>query len=127
MIKREHLFRILAFCIVSVFIFFGISSADTVMLKNGGKISGTVVKDNGSTVIIDIGAGTVVQNKKDIARVEQAEAAKGAVSERVNYTKKTPPAARVKAPPAKARVSEVFDMLTEGVKSILRFDFLKKK
>jgi len=40
MIKRDYL-RILAFCIVSAFIFFGLSSAETIILK-----SGTTVKAN---------------------------------------------------------------------------------
>lgn len=99
--------------------------ADTIYLKNGGKIKGKVIKDNGSTLTIDVGGGTVVQNKADVVRIKaevlqlkEPEAPKAAREESATPmfdTKKT-----------KRGVLGTIEGVIDTAFSILKFDFLKK-
>lgn len=107
---NKAIFIIAAFMAMSSMLYCAVSMADTIHLKNGGKIDGTVIKDDGAAVTIDIGCGTVVQNKKDITRVDEDKS----------------PRRIIRAPQPKKRIAEVFDFLAEGAKSVLRLDFLKK-
>lgn len=119
MANRGH---IASAALAAVFaIFCSAAAADVIHLKNGGKIKGVVVKDRGAGVIIDIGCGTVVQNKKDIARIDREDPVW-----RTAYPKKET-AAQVRAPRPRAKLIEVFDFLMEGVRSVMRLDFLKRR
>lgn len=104
------------------------ASADTIYLKNGGKISGSVIRDNGQTVTVDIGGGTVVQNKSDIVRIKteaeflqpkEAAALKAAEEESATPmldTKKT-----------KKGLFGIVGGVVDTAFSIIKFDFLKKE
>jgi hypothetical protein len=104
------------------------ASADTIYLNNGGKISGKVVKENDTTVTIDIGGGTVVQNKSDIVRIKtedqnltpkESDAFKAAEEESATPmldTKK-----------GKKGVFGMIEGMVDTAFSILKFDFLKKE
>jgi len=117
----------LASFLLSLIFIAGVVSADTIYLKNGGKISGKVIKDNGQTVTIDIGGGTAVQNKSDIVRIKteeetlqpkEAEALKAAEEESATPmldTKKT-----------KKGIFGIAEGVVDTAFSILKFDFLKK-
>ena len=127
--------RIVIGIFLFVFILNSIATADIVHLKNGGVIKGTVVKDDETAVSIDIGGGTVVHNKKDVTqivkeKVEPAPVASEAVPSRlmVNYVKRARAVEEkhIEAPKPKARLIEISDYVTNGIKSILRFDFLKR-
>lgn len=48
------------------------AAADTFYMKSGSEIKGTVVSENASLVVVDIGYGTVDLKKADIAKVRRA-------------------------------------------------------
>ena len=118
--------RLFVIFILSV-MFSSAARADTIYLKNGAKINGRVVTENAGTVTIDIGGGTVVQNKADIVRIKteaevlqpkESEALKAAEDKSATpslYTKKT-----------KKGVFGMFEGVFDTAFSILKFDFLKK-
>jgi len=101
--------------------------ADTVYLNNGGRITGKVIKDNGPTVTIDLGSGTVVLNKSDIARIK--------IDEEVlqpKETQATETAEEESATPmldtkkTKKGIVGMVEGVVDTAFSILKFDFLKK-
>jgi len=71
-----------AFLLATVFIMMASAGvqADIIYLKNGGKITGIVTKDDGTLVYIDIGSGTVVHNKADIVRIKKEALPKASVT-----------------------------------------------
>lgn len=109
--------------------------ADTIYLKNGGKIKGRVVKDNAETVTINVDGGTVVQNKADIVRVKKDEGAilpKEPESGRLNEPETLNAAEEESATPMldtnkkdKGPFGTV-GRVVDTAFSIAKFDFLKK-
>lgn len=85
------------------------SLADTVYLKSGGKINGVVVDENRSSVVIDIGNGTVTHGRNEIDRIE-----------------KNARRPRIYAPAPKEKLAGVFEELTGGINSVLTLEFLKR-
>ena len=65
--------------------------ADTVWLKNGGRITGIIVKETNDTVVLDIGGGTVSHNKKTISRIEMAQGMIKALETEYSLLKKDGP------------------------------------
>lgn len=103
--------------------------ADVVYLKNGGKITGKIVKYGPDTVTVDIGGGTVVQNKADIVRIKSdAEMLEPKVAEK-DALKTAEDESATPMLDTKKNKKGLFGMV-EGVVdtafSILKFDFLKK-
>ena len=45
--------------------------ADTVKMKNGGSITGTIVSEDNNGVVVDMGGGQVTVNKADIKNIEK--------------------------------------------------------
>ena len=104
-----------------------ISGADMIYLKNGGKLTGKVVKDNGSVVIIDIGGGTVVQNKADIVRIKtDANALKPKEPEALEDASEEPTTPMLDTKKTKKGLFGVVGGVVDTAFSILKFDFLKK-
>ncbi len=103
------------------------AGADTVYLKNGGKIKGKVIKDNGQVVTIDIGGGTVVQNKADIVRIrveaEVLQPKEPEVSKTAEEVSATP---MIDTKKTKKGVFGMVEGVVDTAFSILKFDFLKK-
>lgn len=110
-----------------VFIFAQAVSADTIYLKNGGKIKGTVVDESRVSMTIDIGGGTVVQNKKDVVKIEKGNR-EDAWSPKTsyNYGIKNADRKHVEAPPAKSKFSEIVEGIGNFIGSLVRLDFLKR-
>jgi hypothetical protein len=103
------------------------SNADTIYLKNGGKISGKVIKDNGSTVTIDIGGGTVVQNKNDIVRIKtESETLRSKESEALEAAEQESATPMLDTKKGKKGVFGIVSGVVDTAFSILKFDFLKK-
>lgn len=122
-LKRSMLVFITVFAVL----FAGMAGADTIYLKNGGKISGKVIKDNGKTVTINIGGGTVVQNKADIVRIKteaaelqpkESEALEGAEEESATPMLDTRKSGK--------GLFGILGGVVDTAFSILKFDFLKK-
>jgi hypothetical protein len=61
-------------------------SADEVVLKGGGRISGEIVERTGTTVTVDIGAGTMTVSLASVARIEDAPSALGEYRKRAAAT-----------------------------------------
>lgn len=101
--------------------------ADTIFLKNGGKISGKVIKDSGKTVTIDIGGGTVVQNKADIVRIKTEEGSlqpkESAAFKAAEEESATP---MLDTKKARKGPFGFIGGIVDTAFSILKFDFLKK-
>ena len=101
--------------------------ADTVYLKNGGKIKGKVVKDDGQTVTMDIGAGTVVQNKSDIVRIRmEKEALQLKETEALKVAEEESATPMLDTKKTKKGVFGIVEGVVDTAFSILKFDFLKK-
>ena len=47
-----------------------VASADEIKLTNGRKITGKVVKQDGGKVVVEVGAGTIVLDAKDVSAVD---------------------------------------------------------
>lgn len=118
--------RILVILILSA-IFTSAASADVIYLKTGGKISGKVVKESVDTVTIDIGGGTVVQNKSDIVRIKTEEEAlqpkEMALPEVLEEESATP---MLDTSKNKKGPFGIVAGVVDTAFSILKFDFLKK-
>ena len=101
--------------------------ADTVYLKNGGRVKGMVVREDKSAVVIDIGGGTVVQNRVDVLRIER-ESAQDTWSPNAgtNYGIKSAEHKHVTSPQPKSTLSEVAEDAGNMIGSILRLDLFKK-
>jgi len=101
--------------------------ADTVYLKNGGKINGKVIKDDGRVVTIDVGAGTVVQNKSDIVRVRvEAEILKPKEQEALKTVEEDSATPMMDTRKTKKGILGMAEGVVDTAFSILKFDFLKK-
>ena len=101
--------------------------ADTVYLKNGGKINGKVIKDDGRVVTIDVGAGTVVQNKTDIVRVRvEAEILKPKEQEVLKTVEEDSATPMIDTRKTKKGILGMAEGVVDTAFSILKFDFLKK-
>ena len=117
---------ILVIFILSV-AFSALAFADTIYLKNGGKITGKVVKDTGVTVTIDIGGGTVVQNKTDIVRIKtEAEVLKPKESEALEAAEEESATPMLDTKKTKKGIFGMVEGVVDTAFSILKFDFLKK-
>ena len=119
--------NVLIVSLLSIVLVAAIASADTFYLKNGGKIKGKVVKDDGRLVTIDIGGGTVVQNKADIVRVrmetEALQLKEPEVSKTVEEESATP---MIDTKKTKKGLFGMVEGVVDTAFSILKFDFLKK-
>jgi hypothetical protein len=104
------------------------SYADTVYLNNGGKISGKIVKDDGSTVTVDIGGGTVVQNKSDIARIKKEEEVLLPIkeSEAIKQAEQESATPMLDTKKDRKGIAGMVGGIVDTAFSILKFDFLKK-
>ncbi|MBU0709468.1 MAG: hypothetical protein KJ793_02020, partial [Candidatus Omnitrophica bacterium] len=49
-----------------------VAKADTLYLKNGRKIEGLIKSDNGQSVELDIGEGTIILHKGEIADIQRS-------------------------------------------------------
>jgi len=104
------------------------AQADIIYLKNGGKITGIVTKDDGTLVSIDIGSGTVVHNKKDIARIKKEALPKASVIVPVPAANNVsvPIFTSEEKPKQKMGVGQILKGIVDTAFSIIKFDFLKK-
>lgn len=101
--------------------------ADTVYLKNGGRVSGKIVKEDAKTVTIDIGAGTVVQNRADIIRIKKDEdALQLKESEAVSAAEEESATPMLDTGKNKKGLFGIVSGVVDTAFSILKFDFLKK-
>jgi len=105
------------------------AQADIIYLKNGGKITGTVTKDDGTMVSIDIGSGTVVHNKKDIVRIKKEALPKSSVIVPVpaSGNVSVPLFTSEEKPKQKMGVGQILKGIVDTAFSIIKFDFLKKE
>lgn len=103
------------------------ANADVIYLKNGGRVHGLVIRDNGKTVTIDIGNGTVVHNRQDILRIEEegVEIARTSSSGRIEIRDEKG-IKHIRAPRPKTKFSQVVEAVGEAIGSVLRLDFLKR-
>jgi hypothetical protein len=46
--------------------------ADTIYLKNGGKMKGTVTSQNSSEVVLDLGYGTITTEMSEIKKISRS-------------------------------------------------------
>ncbi|MCX5680325.1 MAG: hypothetical protein NTZ95_06740 [Candidatus Omnitrophica bacterium] len=105
----------------------GIAGADTVYLKNGGRIIGKVIKDNGSMVTINIDGGTVVQNKADIVRIKtEAETLQPKESEVLKTAEEESATPMLDTKKTKKGLFGMVEGVVDTAFSILKFDFIKK-
>lgn len=113
--------------LLAVVLIAAIACADTVYLKNGGKINGKVIKDDGRLVTIDVGAGTVVQNKADIVRVRvEAEILKPKEQEVLKTVEEESATPMIDTRKTKKGILGMAEGVVDTAFSILKFDFLKK-
>jgi len=116
---RAKFIKGIAVTAVLIFISSITLNADVIHLKNGGKIKGTVVGDADGIVTIDIGGGTVVQNKRDVVRVERDNFAPRQRNFGTSDRRIAPPKPRTK-------LTEIFGDFINICTSVLRGDFLKR-
>ena len=69
--KRSVAYAVLFLLVVSPHL-----NADTIYLKNGHSIVGEIVQETEDAVEIDIGGGTVIQNRAGIASIEKTDESK---------------------------------------------------
>ena len=69
--KKEKLVKAIICGLFFMSIFCLQSNADIIHLKNGGKITGTILKETEDSVVIDIGVGEVTQRKQGIKNIER--------------------------------------------------------
>ena len=101
--------------------------ADTMYLKNGGKIKGRVIKDDGRTVTMDIGGGTIVQNKADIVRMRmEAEILEPKEPEVLKAAEDDSATPMIDTKKTKKWLFGMVEGVLDTAFSILKFDFLKK-
>jgi len=118
-------------CIVVILVLSVIFSssvfADTIYLKNGGKITGKVTKDSGSTLTIDIGGGTVVQNKADVVRIKtEADVLQPKESEALKAAEDESATPMLDTKKNRKGIFGIVGGVVDTAFSILKFDFLKK-
>jgi hypothetical protein len=112
---------------LSVVLITAAADADTVYLKNGGKITGTVIKESAGTVTIDIGGGTVVQNKSDIVRIKtDADALRPKESEALKAAEEESATPMLDTKKNRKGLFGIVGGVVDTAFSILKFDFLKK-
>ena len=116
----------MVFLLLSAVILAGMAGADTIYLKNGGKINGKVIKDNGQTVTIDIGGGTAVQNKTDIVRVKTEEVLRPKESEAFKAAEGESATPMLDTKKTKPGFFGIVEGVVDTAFSVLKFDFLKK-
>ena len=103
------------------------AGADTVFLKNGGKINGKILKENAKTVTIDIGGGTVVQNKTDIVRIKtDAGTLKPKEAKAIEAAEEESATPMLDTKKTKKGLFGMVEGVVDTAFSILKFDFLKK-
>jgi hypothetical protein len=116
---KTKFIKSIAVTAVLIFISIATLNADVIHLKNGGKIKGTVVSDADGIVTIDIGGGTVVQNKRDVVRVDKENFVPRPRSFGTSDRRITPPKPRTK-------LTEIFNDFINICTSVMRGDFLKR-
>ena len=57
---------------VAVLMWHSSAYSDMIYFKNGGTVEGTVQKDDGASLIIDLGVGTMTVRKDEVERIEKA-------------------------------------------------------
>jgi len=113
---------------ISSTMFLSTASADIIYLKNGGKINGKVIRDDGNTVTVDIGGGTVVQNKSDIVRMKtEAEFLQPKEMKTPKTAVEEPATPMFDTNKTKKGLFGMIGGVVDTAFSILKFDFLKKE
>ena len=113
--------------LLAIFLIAATAGADTVYLKNGGKIQGKVIKDDGRIVMIDVGAGTVVQNKADIVRIRaEAEFLQPKEPAALKPAEEESATPMIDTKKTKKGILGIVEGVVDTAFSILKFDFLKK-
>ncbi len=64
--------RVFTIIFISIMIFCGAASADTVYFKDGGKLEGFIKEETEDKVVVDMGFGTMSIRKDEIERIERA-------------------------------------------------------
>jgi hypothetical protein len=122
MLRNAFVISLLAVALIAA-----TAGADTIYLKNGGKVKGKVVKDDGLVVTIDIGSGTVVQNKADIVRIRaEAEFLEPKKPEAVKVDEEESATPMIDTKKNKKGLFGMVEGVVDTAFSILKFDFLKK-
>jgi len=119
--------KALACFFLSLIIFAGAAFADTIYLNNGGKIKGKVIREAEDTVTIDIGGGTVVQNRADIVRIKtEADVLQPKESKALKAAEEKSATPMFDTKKTKKGVLGIVGGIVDTAFSILKFDFLKK-
>jgi len=71
----NHRFRTFCMGLAAVTLLSGVSSADVLHLKTGGRLEGVLVRETASSLTIDVGMGQLSVPRSSVLRIERSESA----------------------------------------------------